>query len=142
MAGVLMMKVVTIALMTLRATVLLALVLGIIFWVNPGLPEQNQALKDTHMVLGFLVVLSLWLIGLAQGFVKGGGSFSLALSTFLVGLAIAIVGIWQQSWKGAGANVQLINILHLLLGLSAIGFGEMIVGRTKRRARTPTGASA
>jgi hypothetical protein len=136
------MKVVTIALMTLRATVLLALVLGIIFWVNPGLPGQNQALKDTHMLLGFLVVLSLWLIGLAQGFVKGGGSFGLALGTFLVGMAIAIVGLWQESWKGAGANEQLINIIHLLLGLSALAFGEMIVGRAKRRARAQTSASA
>jgi len=136
------MKVVTIALMTLRASVLLALVLGIIFWVNPALPEQNQALKDTHMALGFLVVLALWLIGLAQGFVEGGGSFGLALGTFLAGLAIAIVGIWQGNWKEAGANVQLVNLIHLLLGLSAIGFGEMIVGRTKRRAREQSSASA
>lgn len=136
------MKVVTIALMTLRATVLLALVLGIIFWVNPALPGQNQVLQDTHIGLGFLVVLSLWLIGLAQGFVQGGGSFGLALGTFAVGLAIAVVGIWQESWKGAGANVQLINIIHLLLGLGAIGFGEMIVGRSRRRARAQSSASA
>src|SRR5581483_2379416 len=117
------MKVVTISQMILRAAVLLALILGIIFWINPGLPAQNQGLKDVHMLLGFIVVISLWVIGLAQGFVKGGGSF---------GLAVAIVGLWQESWKGAGANVLLINVIHLLLGLCAVGFGEMIVGRTKR----------
>lgn len=136
------MKVVTIAQMTLRVTVLFALILGIIFWISPGLPAQNQGLKVVHMLLGILVVLSLWVVGLAQGFVKGGGSFGLALGTFFVGLAVAIVGLWQESWKGAGANVQLINIIHLVLGLGAAGFGEMIVGRTKRRARTQASASA
>lgn len=136
------MKVVTIAQMTLRATVLLALVLGIAFWVNPGLPAQNQALQDVHILLGFVVVIALWVVGLAQGFVKGGGSFGLALGTFVVGLAVAIVGLWQESWKGAGANVLLIDIIHLLLGLVAVGFGEMIAGRTKRRGRTQASASA
>lgn len=136
------MKVVTISQMILRAAVLLALILGIIFWINPGLPAQNQGLKDVHMLLGFIVVISLWVIGLAQGFVKGGGSFGLALGTFVVGLAVAIVGLWQESWKDAGANVLLINVIHLLLGLCAVGFGEMIVGRTKRRARAQASASA
>ncbi|HEY1350824.1 MAG TPA: hypothetical protein VGF67_14470 [Ktedonobacteraceae bacterium] len=136
------MKVVTIAQMTLRTAVLLALILGIAFWISPALPAQNQALKDVHMLLGFLVVLALWVIGLAQGFVKGGGSFGLALGTFIVGLAVAIVGLWQESWRGAGVNVQLLNIIHLLLGLGAAGFGEMIGARARRRARAQASASA
>jgi len=136
------MRIVTISQMVLRAAFLLALILGIIFWVNPGLPAQNEGLKGVHMLLGIIVVLSLWIIGLAQGFVKGGGSFGLALGTFIVGLAVAIVGLWQESWKGEGANILLINIIHLLLGLCAVGFGEMIVGRIKRRARAQASASA
>lgn len=136
------MKVMNIALMILRASVLLALILGIIFWINPALPEQNQGLKDVHMALGFIVVLSLWLVGLAQGFIKGGGNFGLAIGTFIVGLAVAIVGSFQVNWKDAGAPVELINTIHLLLGLIAIGFGEMVAGRTKRLARARASASA
>lgn len=128
------MKVLTISQMVLRAAVLLALILGIIFWINPALPAQNEGLKGTHMLLGIIVVISLWIIGLAQGFVKG-GNFGLALGTFVVGLAVAIVGLFQESWKGAGANVELINVIHLLLGLIAVGFGEMIGARAKRLAQ-------
>lgn len=127
------MKVMNIALMVLRVAFLLALILGIIFWANPALPAQNTGLKDVHMALGIIVVLSLWIIGLAQGFIKGGGNFGLALGTFIIGLAVAVVGIGQESWRGA--NVELFNIIHLLLGLLAIGFGEMVAGRTKRLAR-------
>lgn len=133
------MKVLTIALMILRVAVLLALILGIIFWINPTLPQANPGIKGIHMLLGIIVVLALWIIGLAQGFRKG-GSFGLALGTFVVGLLVAIVGLWQESWKDAGANVLLINIIHLLLGLTAAGFGEMVAGRSKRLARAAVSA--
>ncbi len=129
------MKVMKIAQMILRAAFVLVLILGIGFWITPALPAESPALKGVHMLLGIIVVLSLWTIGLAQGFVKGGGNFGLAIGTFLVGLLVAIVGLWQETWKGAGANVELINIIHLLLGLIAIGFGEMVVARTKRLAK-------
>jgi hypothetical protein len=94
------------------------------------------------MLLGIIVVLSLWTIGLAQGFVKGGGNFGLAIGTFLVGLLVAIVGLWQESWKGSAGmgTVELINTIHLLLGLIAIGFGEMVVARTKRLAKANANA--
>ena len=128
------MKALTITQMILRAAVLLALILGIIFWVNPAMPALNPGLKGFHMLLGIIVVLALWTIGLLQGRIKG-GSFVLAVGTFIVGLAVAIVGLWQESWKGAGANVELINVIHLLLGLIAVGFGEMVAGRSKRLAK-------
>lgn len=128
------MKVMTIAQMILRVAVLLALILGILFWVNSSLPDSNPALKNIHMLLGILVVLSLWIVGLTQGWLKG-GSFGLAAGTFVVGLAVAVVGLWQISWKDAGANPELIDTIHLLLGLLAVGLGEMIVGRVKRAAR-------
>jgi hypothetical protein len=135
------MKVITITQMILRLAVLLALILGIIFWINPALPDQNSGLKYVHMVLGIIVVLSLWIIGLAQGFTKG-SSFGLAVGTFIVGLAVAVVGLWQESWKGGAGTgtVELINTIHLLLGLIAVGFGEMVAGRSKRLAKANASA--
>jgi hypothetical protein len=129
------MKTITIAQMILRTAGLLVLILGIIFWINPLLPEQNMAIEGVHELLGIIVVLALWVLGLAQGFRKG-GSIGLGLATFLLGLAIPIVGIGQLSWKApAGSPTELINTLHLLLGLAAIGLGEMIGARSKRLAR-------
>ncbi len=97
------MKVMTIAVMVLRIAVLVALVMGIIFWTG-----NLENLQLVHMLIGFIVVLSLWVIGLAQGFIKG-GSFGLA-------------------------------VIHLLLGLSAIGLGEMIYARTRKRLKTTVAA--
>lgn len=128
------MKVMKIAQMILRLAVLLALILGILFWVNPGLPDANPGLKNIHMLLGIIVVIALWVVGMAQGRVKG-GSFALAAGTFVIGLAVAIVGLGQIGWKNAGANPELIDTIHLLLGLIAVGFGEMIVARVKRAAK-------
>ena len=123
------MKVITIAIMVLRLGVLLALIMGILFWTG-----NIQNLIPIHMLIGILVVLSLWIIGLAQGFIKG-ASFSLALATFILGLALAIVGLYQTRWL-PGSSHWIIQVIHLLLGLSAIGLGEMIYARTKRQLKS------
>lgn len=125
------MKVLTIAQMTLRVAGLLALILGLCFWI--GWIAPTQGIRGIHMLLGIIVVLSLWVMGLAQGAIKG-GSFGLAIGTFIVGLAVVIVGLWQDSWR-ASIDVTLLNTLHLLLGIIAIGFGEMLGGRSRRLAR-------
>jgi hypothetical protein len=122
------MRVITITIMVLRLAVLIALIFGILFWLNIA-----TNLLPVHMLLGIIVVLALWIIGLAQGFMKG-GSFPVALGTFILGLAIAIVGLNQQSWLGGPAH-WVIQVIHLLLGLSAIGFAEMIAASTRRRVK-------
>ena len=127
------MKVMTIAVMVLRIAVLVALVMGIIFWTG-----NLENLQLVHMLIGFIVVLSLWVIGLAQGFIKG-GSFGLAVATFIVGLLLAIVGLYQQNWL-PGSTHWVIQVIHLLLGLSAIGLGEMIYARTRKRLKTTVAA--
>lgn len=126
------MKVMTIAVMVLRLSVLVALVMGIIFWTG-----NADNLQPIHMLIGIIVVLSLWVIGLAQGFMKG--SFGLAVVTFVLGLALAIVGLYQKGWLGGSAH-WVIQVIHLLLGLSAIGLGEMIYARTRKRLKTAIAA--
>jgi hypothetical protein len=123
------MKVITIAVWVLRIAVLAAIILGILFWTG-----NAENLIPVHMLIGIIAVLSLWVIGLAQGFIKG-GSFGLALATFIVGLALAIVGLYQQQWL-LGSSHWIIQVIHLLLGLSAIGLGEMINGRTRRLVKS------
>ena len=127
------MRTITISIMVLRVAVLLALILGILFWTGNAVN-----LIPVHMLIGIIAVLSLWVIGLAQGFIKG-GSFGLALATFIVGLALAIVGLYQQQWL-LGSSHWIIQVIHLLLGLSAIGLGEMINGRTRRIVKNTAAA--
>jgi len=127
------MKVITIAVWVLRIAVLAAIILGILFWTG-----NAENLIPVHMLIGIIAVLSLWVIGLAQGFIKG-GSFGLALATFIVGLALAIVGLYQQQWL-PGSSHWIIQVIHLLLGLSTIGLGEMINGRTRRLVKNTAAA--
>ena len=127
------MKVITIAVWVLRIAVLAAIILGILFWTG-----NAENLIPVHMLIGIIAVLSLWVIGLAQGFIKG-GSFGLALATFIVGLALAIVGLYQQQWL-LGSSHWIIQVIHLLLGLSAIGLGETINGRTRRLVKSTAAA--
>ncbi len=116
--------VVRISLMVLRVAVLAALILGIIFWTG-----NASGLQIVHIVLGFAVVFSLFVLGIAQGL--RGGSFGLALATFAVGFLLALVGLFQTRWL-IGSSHWVIQVIHLILALLAIGLGEMIGGRYRR----------
>ncbi len=116
--------VVRIALMIVRIGVLIELVLGILFWTG-----NADSFQIVHIVIGILIVLSLWTLGIAQGL--AGGSFGLALATFVVGFLLVLVGLFQKGWL-VDSNHWVIQVIHLLLGLSAIGLAEMIGGRYRR----------
>src|SRR5204863_7882132 len=116
--------VIRIALNIVRVGVLIELALGILFWTGDA-----DSLRIVHIVIGILVVLSLWTLGIAQGL--QGGSFGLAIATFVVGFLLALVGLFQKQWL-VGSNHWIIQVIHLLLGLSAIGLAEMINGRYRR----------
>jgi len=116
--------VIRIALNIVRVGVLIELALGILFWTG-----NADSLQIVHIVIGILIVLSLWTLGIAQGL--QGGSFGLALATFVVGFLLAFVGLFQTRWL-IGSNHWIIQVIHLLLGLSAIGLAETISGRYRR----------
>ena len=116
--------VVRIAINIVRIGVLIELALGILFWTG-----NADSLQIVHIVIGILVVLSLWTLGIAQGL--QGGSFGLALATFVVGFLLALVGLFQKQWL-VGSNHWIIQVIHILLGLSAIGLAEMINVRYRR----------
>jgi hypothetical protein len=115
--------VVRIAVNIVRVGVLILLVSGIVFWTG-----HADSFQIAHIIIGILVVLSLWTLGIAQGL--QGGSFGLALATFVVGFLLALVGLFQKQWLVD--NHWIIQVIHLLLGLSAIGLAEMIGGRYRR----------
>ena len=118
---------VRIAIMVLRIAVLFNLITGIIFWTGNADP-----LQIVHILLGIIAVLSLWVLGILQGL--RGGSFGLAFATFVVGFLLVLVGLFQKNWlpEATNANHWIIQVIHLVLGLAAIGLGEMTARRYKR----------
>lgn len=112
--------------MVLRVAVLLTLILGLLVWFDIA----KSSLTGIHMLLGIIVVLSLWVLG---GFIvatKGG--IGLGIGAFVLGLIVLLFGLTQKGILAGSSLHWLIQVVHLLLGLSAIGLGEAIAGRYKR----------
>lgn len=115
-----------IAIMVLRITVLFNLVTGIIFWTG-----NADSLQIVHIISGILAVISLFTLGILQGL--RGGSFGLALATFVVGFLLLLAGLFQKSWlPEPNPNHWIIQVIHLILGLAAIGLGERVNASYRR----------
>lgn len=116
--------VVTVSKWVLRVSAILALILGIIIWANDSLASS---LVNIHLPLGVLVTLSLIVLGIMHGTAKG-GNWGIAALAIVWGLLVFALGASQL----AAEPSLLVKILHLLIGLIAIGIGEVVAGRYKR----------
>lgn len=108
----------------LRLFFLINIVLGILFWI--GTLPTSPELKRVHIGFGVLFVICLWYLGVVQAL--RGGPIWLNLLTFVLGLALAAVGISQEI-IGTPLGIQ---ITHLVLAILAIGTGEMSAARIRR----------
>jgi hypothetical protein len=116
-----------IASIVLRLCGALAVILGLLFWSGTALN-----LIPIHMLLGLLVVLSLWIVGIGQAF-SSGGSWPLATGALLLGLLVIVVGMTQSSLL-VGPFHWVIQVLHLLLGILAVGIGQIAAARWRNRS--------
>ena len=114
-----------IASIVLRLCGALAVILGILFWSGNALN-----LIPIHMLLGLLVVLSLWIVGIGQAFSRG-ASWSLAGGALLLGLLVIVVGMRQSSLL-VGPFHWVIQVVHLLLGILAVGIGQIAAARWRK----------
>lgn len=114
---------------------LVMIVLGLLFWTG-----HATNLVGMHMLLGILVVLALWALAGIYAMQKG-ANFALAGTAFLVGVVVVFVGMTQTQLM-PGAAHWVIEIIHLLLGLALISFGEIISGRMKRLGQSASVAAA
>ena len=114
---------------------LVMIVLGLLFWSGNAFTFLNL-----HMTLGSLLVLALWLLAGIYATRKG-ANLGLAAGAFLVGIVVLGVGMTQTRLLPGSAHV-VIEALHLLLGLTLIGFGELLNGRLRRLNPGARGATA
>ncbi len=104
---------------------LLALILGLLFWIGIALN-----LVSMHMLLGLLAVGALWVIGVGQVFSKT-GSWIIAACALVVGAITAVLGMMQASLM-VGPFHWVIQIIHLVLGILTIGIGHMGAARYRK----------
>jgi hypothetical protein len=113
----------TIAHMLVRITGVLLLILGLLIWT------EGINLILVHMLLGLVFVLALWV--LAGVSTRAGVPTGLAAGVAALGLLVLLLGMTQTSLLPGGAH-WVIQILHLLIGMAAVGSGEAIGGRLRR----------
>jgi hypothetical protein len=108
-----------------RAVWVIQLVLGLAFWTG-----NATGLVDLHMLLGFLFVLGLWtMAALAARARVRPGLVALAAAW---GLVVPVLGLNQQQLLPGSAH-WLIEVLHLLVGVVAMGLSEALAARARSR---------
>ena len=111
-----------------RAAGVVQLALGVAFWTGNAL-----GLVDLHQLIGFVIVLSLW--ALAALAARAGVPPGLVALAVVWGLVTPVLGIAQQRLLPGSAHL-VIEVLHLLVGLGALGLAEALATRAKA-ARVP-----
>ena len=111
--------------MVLSLAGLLALILGLLFWIGSALN-----LLSLHMLLGLLAVGALWVVGIAQA-VADSGSWMIAALAIVIGALMTVLGLTQSSLV-VGEFHWVVRVAHLLLGLLTIGIGHMAAARAKK----------
>ena len=115
----------TIAQTLVRICGLALLTLGLLFWTG-----NARGLIPLHMLLGLVLVLALWtLAGLAA---RAGVPIGLVALAVAWGLIVPALGLTQAQLLPGSAH-WIIQVLHLLVGIGAIGQAEGLAARIKVR---------
>jgi hypothetical protein len=111
--------------MALRLLWIINLALGIYIAFITTSPAAG--LVNTHMLTGILIVALLWFLGIAQAL--RGGPLVITVITFVVGLALPIIGMAQLAVADGTGALYGLQGLHVILALTAIALGEMCAAR-------------
>jgi hypothetical protein len=103
----------------------LALLLGLLRYFNIG-PDLVQL----HMTLGILVVLALWILATIYARTPN-ANLGISIGASVIGLLLLIVGVTQQGLLLNDFH-WVIQVIHVLLGLTVIGMGESLAGAIRR----------
>ena len=120
-----MRRATTTAQMLVRATGVVQLLLGGLFWTGNALD-----LVPLHQTIGFLLVFGLWTLAALAA--RAGVRPPLVALAAVWGLIVPVLGLTQTRLLVGSAH-WLIEVLHLLVGLGAIGQAEALAARIKER---------
>jgi len=110
--------------MLIRLTGLIQLILGVFFWM--GIAAN---LVQVHTAVGGLFVLLLWIMAILA--IRSGTNKGLAISMIVWGAVVLGLGMTQVDLL-PGSSHWVIEALHLLVGVAAIGQAEALGARLKR----------
>jgi hypothetical protein len=109
----------------IRVCAVVQITLGGLFWTG-----NAYALLPLHMLTGIVLVLGLWVqSGLAA---RAGLGWPVLVLAFVWGVIVVGLGMTQDSLL-TGDLHWLIKVVHLLVGLGAVGQAESLAVRSLRR---------
>jgi hypothetical protein len=111
----------------IRVCAVVQVTLGVLFWTGNAF-----TLLQVHMLTGILLVLALWVQGGLAA--RAGLGWVVAVGAFVWGLIVVALGMTQDSLLPGDLH-WLIKVLHLLVGLGAVGMAESLAVRALRRIR-------
>ncbi|HEV2176674.1 MAG TPA: hypothetical protein VGW33_05680 [Terriglobia bacterium] len=114
----------TVVQMMIRLFGLILIVLGILFWAG-----RSINLVPAHIWVGTAFVLLLWILAFMSLRVRGNAG--LAVGAIVWGLVVMALGMTQVRLLTGSAH-WVVQVLHLLVGLGAIGLAESLAARVKR----------
>ena len=109
----------------IRMTGLIQLILGIIIWKG-----NADFLIIYHILVGSILVIGLWV--LAYQAWRAGVSKWLVILTAVWGLILPIWGLAQDKLLPETGH-WIIQVLHLLCGVGAVGIAEMLASKMHKK---------
>jgi hypothetical protein len=109
--------------MVLRLCFLVLLVLGVLFWTGRAL-----SLVNVHMAIGSLFVIGLWIMAVLGARARVG--MGLVANAAIGGFIVLGLGMTQTAIMPGGVH-WVVRVVHLLVGMAAIGISERIGARIK-----------
>lgn len=122
--------------MVLRIAAVIALILGILFWLDviSGADDLRNPWTSLHMTMGIIVTICLVILGVLMMTTKGGNA-GLGIGAIVLAVLVIALGLTQTRLLIQPSVHWIIQVVHLLFGLAAIGLGEMIGARYRRLAK-------
>ena len=109
-----------------RLSGLILIVLGIIFWTG-----HARGLIPVHMVVGLLLAVTLWVLAFLGARAHVGAGFVTLVAVWAL-VMVVFGGVQMQLMPGSAHWV--IQVLHLLVGIAALGMGDQLGTRLSRAA--------
>jgi hypothetical protein len=119
----------TVVQMLIRVCFVVQLVFGGLFWTN-----NARGLIPLHQLVGFIFVIAIWVqAGLAA---RAGVNLGLVAFAAVWALVVPILGLNQTELLPGSAH-WVIEVIHLLVGIIAVGLAERLAtGVQSRRLAT------
>src|SRR5690349_9395329 len=120
-----MQAVVTVSHWIVRITGVLQLLSGLLYWAG----DAPASIIGLHTLDGIILVIALLVLCVAS--TRVGAPMGMAIATAIVALIVLLLGLTQVSLLPGGTH-WIVQVIHLLIGIAAVGMGEGLAGRVRR----------